>query len=199
MNGSSFMADIKQQRDSVSSTGSKGKDENQEGLMTTENEAALNNKLEAVVILLKQAAIPFVIALENTRDDFDDVQNQVKQRKTILEERLRLVEELKQKVVKNDLVVNDKENVNPTNIVKNSNNKKTKLRDVYLDFEEKTLEMSMSRVNATTNMSVLQEASSKISSAFGRLFKGKKENRVPDKIFTAEVLQDLGLGSASRR
>jgi len=190
------MADIKQQRDSMGSTDSKGKDENQEGLMTTENEAALNGKLEAVVILLKQAAIPFVIALENAKDDLDDVQNQVRQRKLILEERLRLVEELKQKVVKNDFVMNDKENVNP-NMKKNSN--KTKLRDVYLDFEEKTLEMSMSRVNATTNLSVLQEASSKISSAFGRLFKGKKENRVPEKIFTAEVLQDLGLQSTSRK
>ena len=29
--------------------------------------------------------------------------------------------------------------------------------------------------------------------------KGKKENRVPEKIFTAEVLQDLGLQSTSRK
>jgi len=182
------MANIKEEKDQMGSDLKENgtNRENQEGLMITENEAALNNKLEAVVILLKQASIPFVIALENTKDDLNDLQSQVKQRKMILEERLRLMEEIKRKVLKNDIQINDKENVKP----------KTKLRDVYLDFEEKSVEVSMSRIN-TSNMSVFQEASSKISNAFGKLFK-RKESKVPEKIFTAEVLQDLGLQSSRK-
>ena len=80
LNGAAFMRDIREEKDQMKSDlkVDETNRRNQEGLMITENEAVLNNKLEAVVILLKQAAIPFVIALENTKDDLNDLQTQVK-------------------------------------------------------------------------------------------------------------------------
>lgn len=43
-----------------------------------ENERITHNKLEHVIVSLKQIKIPITIAFENTKDDYHDLQNLLK-------------------------------------------------------------------------------------------------------------------------
>ena len=105
------------------------------------------------------------------------------------------IEDLKRKVAKQDTYENNKENVNPFG---GKNNKgKVKLRDIYMDYEGKNQELNMSKMNtSSTNMSMIQEASFRVSQVFGKWFKSKQQTN-NDNILTTEVLHDLGIQTTS--
>ena len=116
----------------------------------------------------------------------------------MLEEKLKLVEDVKKKISRNGVHNSEKENINPREMNGN-HSKDVKLRDIYMDYEEKSMELNLSRMNmSSTNTTMFQEASSKMSKVFGNIFKSKKNN-VPEKIFTTDVLQDLGIQPNSQR
>ncbi len=107
-------------------------------------------------------------------------------RKSILEEKLYEVENLKRQLANFDLIIN-KENVSPEKMVEKE---KVRLRDIYMDFEEMNQEMSISKLSTSSNMSYIQETSSKILKVFGRLMKGKKSSQTGP-ILSTEFLQEI--------
>jgi len=155
-----------------------------------ESERVTHNKLEHVIVSLKQIKIPITIAYENTRDDFHVLQNLLKERKAILEQKLRDIEDLKRKVAKDEVTeYNNNENINPQ--LSKSSTPRNKLRDVYLGFEDKSLDLGGSRMALSTlgQAKTPKKTPSKISQVFGKLFSGKKlSKKVVEKSLPTEEL-----------
>lgn len=111
----------------------------------------------------------------------------LKVKKKLLEEKLRLVEDVKKEISKIDSRNYYKENMNP----KKTDDNNAKLRNIYMNYEDKAQDLSLSRIGINNNTTVFHEASSKMSKAFGKLFKSKKQ-KAPENILTTDVLKDLG-------
>jgi len=147
-----------------------------------ESERIMHNKLEHVIVSLKEMKIPILIAYENTKDDYLDLQNLLEDRKLLLEQKLRDIEVFKKEVAKDEMIEANKENIDPKLFMSTPRSKLT-LKDVYLGFEDKSQDLGGSRMalSVMSHTKTPKKTPSKISQVFGKWFGGKKSNKVQEK------------------
>jgi len=148
-----------------------------------ESERIVYNKLEHVIVSLKEMKIPIMIAYENTKDDHLELQNLLEDRKLLLEQKLRDIEVFKNKVAKDEIIEANKENIDPK-LFMSTPRSKPKLKDVYLGFEDKSQDLGGSRMalSMISHAKTPKKTPSKISQVFGKWFGGKKSNKIQESL-----------------